>query len=211
MPFAVPVVWREPSNHSSDCYFCLTPPMASCTNRKRKQSIDYPNIPSAIRPVPHREDLPVPEPPEEYNLNSEMEEEDTEKTTSQRTYRSRLPRSSIWVTSQTYTKRTEWSSTRLDLPKVKAELLASRMKQWKFLDEGVKISLYRYRQKDLEEFYTMEGTLVACKDVDGLFEALNKSHRSDEWRLFIDSSKVSLKAVLLHNGNVLPSIPCIRS
>ena len=67
----------------------------------------------------------------------------------------------------------------LDLPKVKAELLASRMKQWKFLDEGVKISLYPYRQKDLKEFYTMEGTLVACKDVDGLFEALNMSHRSD--------------------------------
>jgi len=30
---------------------------------------------------------------------------------------------------------------------------------------------------------------------------------SDEWRLFIDSRKVSLRAVLLHNGNVLPSIP----
>jgi len=82
------------------------------------------------------------------------------------------------------------------------------MKQWKYLDEGVKITLYRYRQKkNLEEFFTMEGTLVACKDVDGLFKALTMSHCSDEWRLFIYSSKVSLKAVLLHNGNVLPSIP----
>jgi hypothetical protein len=53
----------------------------------------------------------------------------------------------------------------------------------------------------------MEGTLVTCKEADGLFKALNVSHCSDEWRLFIDSSKVSLKAVLLHNGNVLPSIP----
>ena len=53
----------------------------------------------------------------------------------------------------------------------------------------------------------MEGTLVACKDVDGLFKALNMSHCSDEWRLFRDSSKVNLKAVVLHNGNVLPSIP----
>jgi len=35
--------------------------------KKRKQRIDYPNIPSAIRPVPHGEDLPVPEPPKEYN------------------------------------------------------------------------------------------------------------------------------------------------
>jgi hypothetical protein len=52
----------------------------------------------------------------------------------------------------------------------------------------------------------MEGTLVACKDVEGLLTALNMSHCSDEWRLVIDSSKFSLKAVLLHNGNVLPSI-----
>jgi len=28
-----------------------------------------------------------------------------------------------------------------------------------------------------------------------------------DWRLFIDSSKLSLKAVILHNGNTLPSIP----
>ena len=53
----------------------------------------------------------------------------------------------------------------------------------------------------------MEGILMACKDVDGLFKTLNMSHHSDEWRLFTDFSKVSLKAVLLHNGNVLPSIP----
>jgi len=48
---------------------------------------------------------------------------------------------------------------------------------------------------------------VACKDVDGLFKALNMRHCSDEWRLFEDSSKVSLKTVLLHSGNVLLSSP----
>jgi len=53
MLFAVPVVWREPSNHSSDCYFCLAPPVTSGMNGKRKQTIDYLNIPSVIRPVPH--------------------------------------------------------------------------------------------------------------------------------------------------------------
>ena len=81
------------------------------------------------------------------------------------------------------------------------------MKQWKYLDEGVKIIFYRYCQKNLEEFFTIEGTLVACKDLEGLFKALNMSHCSDEWGLFVDSSKVSFKAVLLHSGNVLPSIP----
>ncbi|GBP53241.1 hypothetical protein EVAR_88125_1 [Eumeta japonica] len=34
---------------------------------------------------------------------------------------------------------------------------------------------------------------------------------STEWRLFIDSSKTSLKAVLLHNGNVFASLPVAHS
>jgi len=49
-------------------------------NREKQQRIDYPNIRSAIRPVPHGEDLSMPEPPKECSLNSEMEEEDMEKT-----------------------------------------------------------------------------------------------------------------------------------
>jgi hypothetical protein len=32
-------------------------------------------------------------------------------------------------------------------------------------------------------------------------------HTSGQWRFFTDSSKVSWKAVLLHNGNKFPSIP----
>ena len=35
---------------------------------------------------------------------------------------------------------------------------------------------------------------------------LGFEHDSDEWRLFIDSSKTSLKTVLLHYENVKPSI-----
>jgi hypothetical protein len=37
--------------------------------------------------------------------------------------------------------------------------------------------------------------------------AMHINHKPEEWRLFIDSSKWSLKVVLLHNGKVLPSIP----
>jgi hypothetical protein len=53
----------------------------------------------------------------------------------------------------------------------------------------------------------MERDLVACNDIDGLMETLNISHNPLDWRLFTDSSKLSLKAVLLQNGNTLPSIP----
>jgi hypothetical protein len=38
-------------------------------------------------------------------------------------------------------------------------------------------------------------------------EELQLEHTCGQWRLFIDSSKVSLKAMLLHNGNKFPSVP----
>jgi hypothetical protein len=41
--------------------------------------------------------------------------------------------------------------------------------------------------------------------VDSLLDALGQHHNAGEWRL--DSSKLSLKAILLHHGNEKPSIP----
>ena len=38
-------------------------------------------------------------------------------------------------------------------------------------------------------------------------EGLQPEHPSGQWRLFIDTSEVSLKAVLLHNGSKFPSVP----
>ena len=52
----------------------------------------------------------------------------------------------------------------------------------------------------------MERGLVACTDIDGLMQTLNINHYPLDWRLFIESSNLSLKAVLLYNGNILPSI-----
>jgi len=48
---------------------------------------------------------------------------------------------------------------------------------------------------------------VFCYDVHGMMNALGIKHDPQEWRLCIYSSKLSLKALLLHNGNQHPSIP----
>jgi hypothetical protein len=106
---------------------------------------------------------------------SEMEEEDTEKTGP---HEEEFPDPDFQgPASESPHKLTQNKLNglvhNLELPRVKPELLASRMNQWKYLDEGVKITLYHYRQKNLEEFFTTDGTLVACKDVDGLFKALS--------------------------------------
>ena len=75
------------------------------------------------------------------------------------------------------------------------------------MKENVIISVYRKRHEDLVHFFKMERGLVVRTDIDGLLLTLNINHNPLDWRLFIDSSKLSLKAVLLHSGNTLPSIP----
>jgi hypothetical protein len=95
----------------------------------------------------------------------------------------------------------------LELPKSKAELFDSRLQQWNPLKESVRISVNRKRHEDLVQFFKMEKGLVACTDIDGPMQTLNINHNILYWRLFIVSSKVSLKAVLLRNGNTVPSIP----
>jgi hypothetical protein len=51
-PFAIPMVWREAKDHSSDCYFCLT--NITGITSKSKHTVKYPNVPSAMRPIPHK-------------------------------------------------------------------------------------------------------------------------------------------------------------
>ena len=61
MPFGVPMIWREPTNHVTDCYFCMT--KVRGFSKKNKHKIAYPLPPSAMRPVPHSDGIPVPDPP----------------------------------------------------------------------------------------------------------------------------------------------------
>ena len=95
----------------------------------------------------------------------------------------------------------------LSLSKEKAELLSSRLQQWNLLQEGTKVSSFRDRSAKLSSFYKFEDGVCYCSNVDALMEEVGSEHVASDWRLFIDSSKTSLKAVLLHNGNEKPSIP----
>ena len=75
MPFVVPVVWREPSNHTAVCYFCMVLPVSGGITKKKKWTIVYPNIPSAVRPVPHGEGISVLELPKEITIDSDDEDD----------------------------------------------------------------------------------------------------------------------------------------
>ena len=93
----------------------------------------------------------------------------------------------------------------LCLSKENAELLASRLKERNMVERDVKVSYYSKRNRDLSPAFKVEGPLCYWNDIEELFQTLGAVHIANEWRLFIDSSKRSLKAVLLHNKK--PSIP----
>jgi len=203
MPFAVPMVWREPTNHHSDCYFCLTNIVGF--TKKNKSKIVYPDCPSAIKPVPHDLENPVPIPPSMSEADDD-ESSDEECVTADvdELYDPEPDEEKPHLLTQ---EDLNDLITDLSLSKEKAELLGSRLKQWNLLRKGTKISVFRDRHTNLASFYQMEEGVCFCADIDGLMCELGYEHVSEEWRLFIDSSKASLKAVLLHNGNKKPSVP----
>ena len=54
-------------------------------------------------------------------------------------------------------------------------------------------------------------SLVYCVNTQGLIEKLGTVYNRSDWRLFIDATKSSLKAVLLHNTNQFASTPLAHS
>ena len=50
------MVWREPTNQVTDCYFCAVD--VTEINRKNWGSLKYPDLQSARRPVAHRDEIP---------------------------------------------------------------------------------------------------------------------------------------------------------
>ena len=54
----------------------------------------------------------------------------------------------------------------------------------------------------------MEDDFVYCNNIQSLLSEMGlPEYNPDEWRLFIDSSKRSLKCVLLHNDNMSDCVP----
>ena len=53
------MVWKERKVHITNCYFGMT--NLKGIYRKNKHHVQYPDIPSAIKPILHRSDIPVPE------------------------------------------------------------------------------------------------------------------------------------------------------
>ena len=205
LPFAIPMIWREQHDHVNDCYFCAFS-IKGISDKNRKQIV-YPSLLSAIRPVVHSLELPVPVPPTTISspdTNSDESSTDDVDTCYEPTDTSSAPH--MITTGELNDLVRD-----LQLTKNQSELLASRLQGWNLLNADAKVTYFRKRTADLTHVFTKTGGLCYCNEIPDLFTKFGIEHDAHEWRLFIDASKSSIKAVLLHNGNVYPSVPVAYS
>ena len=190
----------EPLNHIDDCYFCLV--NTTGIGKIKRQKIAYPGILSAIRPIQHFKEIPFPifkglflSLDEESMSATETEEflpdlEDFSSNAKQ----FNLPQCFSQIELNDLVRD-------LGISKQAAEVLASRLKEKTYLIVLQKFLTLEQEMKTLLTFLQVN-LLVYCH-ISGLLLQLGISvYNPTEWRLFIDSSKRSLKCVLLHNGNI---------
>ena len=166
----------------------------------------YPDILSAIKPVPHGPGVPVPSPLEKGELEEDMEGVKVEDTDISVTFE---PTSSMTLPRPLIQSQLNDLTRDLGLSKGNAQLLGSRLSESNLLFKETTFYWYRNREEKFRRFFEVDSSssLEYCNGVKGLIEALGVPYQSREWRLFIDSSSRSLKAVLLHIGNKMASVP----
>ena len=166
LKFGIPMVWREQTNHLEDCYFCLV--NVKGFNKKNKQYLQYPSIPSAIRPAAHSEDIPVPK------FSGFLENDDTD--LSLHCYSDEEDSTDIFQPcDEDCDKPILFTQSALNdlvrdlyLSKESAELLASRLQEKLLLELGTSVSFYRNREVELRKYFHSDGQLVNCTDIEGL-------------------------------------------
>lgn len=169
----------------------------------------YPNVPSAIKPVPHRPEVPVPNPPEnlyEFEFLSSTDTDESAEDLWNQPSCSKQPKLLSQGQLNDLTRD-------LYLSKESAQLLGSRLRENNLLTPGTTFYWYRNREEQFRKFFSLDEqhSFVYCRDIDGLVKELGLEYKAAEWRLFLDSSVRSMKAVLLHIGNQVASVPIAHS
>ncbi|GFV78887.1 uncharacterized protein TNCV_4079871 [Trichonephila clavipes] len=126
-------------------------------NLKNKKYISYPTILlSAIHPIPHGPDLPIPSPPDTLdNILDDLDQISYISSDSDDGYDPGTNDPELFSQSDLNDLVRD-----LGLPKDTAEILGSRLKEIQLLNSGVSFSWYRFREKEFVPFFTQEGNLV---------------------------------------------------
>ena len=166
----------------------------------------YPDILSAIKPVPHGSGVPVPSPPEKGALEEDLVGVKVEDTNIAVIYE---PTSSMTLPRPLIQSQLDNLTRDFGLSKENAQLLGSRLCESNLFFKETTFYWYRNREEMFRRLFEddFSSSLAYCNEVKGLIEALGVPYQPREWGLFIDFSSRRLKAALLHIGNKMASVP----
>lgn len=159
------MIWKQPTDHASDCYFCTVPPVHKELSQIKKWSVQYSNISSALCPDPHNRDIPFPDALEWYEIESyDGKDNETSESELLTTWPKLLSNIRLWT--RPHKSKQPKGIAAFELPKIKAELLGSSLLQWNLLASDLRFSHFPYRHTDLVIFFPVEGDLTYCNYIN---------------------------------------------
>lgn len=207
MQFGIPMRWLDPGEHNDAvCYVCKNKGVFKL-NRQRRKKFIYKAVPSALLPVTHSDALPVPTLPmrsPNTNFDACTTHQEAVDIFSDYATGEETP-TPILMTQEHLHALVK----KLKLSKNMAEVLAADLKSLNLLAPGVTVTSFRSRQLAFMPYFTVNNinTFVFCNNIEGLMAEMNIEYNAEDWRIFIDSSKKSLKAVLLYFDNSKVPVP----
>jgi hypothetical protein len=148
-------------NHSDDRYFC-------CWDVKGYESknkvILYPNLPSALCPVVHGPEVPVPQPTE---ISEDASTSSSDSGGDDEEFQCHTESHSPQLFTQSELKDVKRD---LGLSKEKAELLGSRLKEKYLLAAGTSVYWYRSWEQEFTSYSSQDGELEYCCNIPGLMQ-----------------------------------------
>ena len=137
-------------------------------NRKNKYHVQYPDVPSAINPVSHGPDLPLPEPNVTMESSSDSESSDMTDTAECGAYK---PEEDDQLVTLTQAELNDLTRD-LNLFKKSSQLLGSRLQENYLLAPGTTFYWYQKREREFRYLFTFDkaSSLVYCYNIAGQIE-----------------------------------------
>lgn len=205
--YLTPVIWMEdPNGHQkSTCYACKN--YSSTITRTNIKKRKYISTFTASLPVLRTSNDKPPEPPNPDVLS--IMTTGTDLSHSDQNDPDYIPEHVDEEPQPLTQSEMDYIVAKLGLSQRNSEFLTSFLKRRKLTKDSVNATAYRKRQYEFQKLYTVDpsNTLTYCNDIKGLVNKLGMEYVAVDWRLFIDGSVSSLKAVLLHVTNKKPSVP----
>lgn len=186
------------------CYACVN--YSPTQNKKQLKKRRYISTRTAAIPVLRPQNVKPPTPPD-LEKPSELP---TEFTNLPDPYDDDYEPDYVGIATKPLNQREmDYLVAKNGLPQRLAEFTTSFLKRRGLVEDEVNATVYRKRHAEFKRFFTAneENTYAYCNDIDGLINAMGMTYIPGDWRIFIDGSTTSLKAVLLHKSNKKPSIP----